>query len=186
VEKQGEIRPGQISHEKINARLWGERLTDTSPIRLEAVALTSSKVRGVASSNFLGHRANLKPPFRGYAPSEFLTKPWSIQAPIEEWCPYLYGAYIGFNDDGDAIHSRRQCIARQGLKSTASLCPVAYSKRLALRDVAPRSQTWLHTELPKTIKVRWTVPFVLDSTFNRRSYESRTQLSSFTRLLAAG
>jgi hypothetical protein len=76
---------------------------------------------------------------------------------------------VQWSCDRDILQSRRQRIARQGLKITASLCPVASTQRLALRDVAPRTQTWLHTALPNTNKVRCTDRLVLDSTFNRSS-----------------
>jgi len=178
VEEQGGIRPEQVSLRKINARFWGEALTGTAPFRLEATASESSKVRGVASQIKLGRRSDpdtsieernsvLKPPFSGYAPSEYLTKPWPTEALIEAWCPFFYGAYRGFNDYGHVPESPGRRIAREDLKTAASPRAVDLTHRLAVRDVAPRPITKPDSVRSNEDKVRWTDKFVLDRTFDR-------------------
>ncbi len=178
VEEQGGIRPGQVSRPKINARLCGEALTGTAPFRLEATAPESSKVRGVAPQIKLGRssvpdtsieerNSVLKPRYPGYAPSEYPTKPWPTEAPIEAWCPIFYGAYRGFNDYEEAPESPGRRIAREDLKTAASPRAVALTHRLAVREVAPRPVTSPDSVRSNEEIVRWTDKFVLDRTFDR-------------------
>ena len=191
MEEQGGIRPGQVSRPKINARLCGEALTGTAPIRLEATAPESSKVRGVASRGWLGRRSELgtsieehnsvlKPPYSGYAPSEYLTKPWPTEAPIEAWCPIFYGAYRGFNDYGEAPESPGLRIAREGFKTASLPCAIGLTHRLAVCDAAPRPVTSPDSVRSNEEKIRWTDKFVLDRTFDR----SRPPVQDLPRLLS--
>jgi hypothetical protein len=185
VEESGGLRPGQVSKQRINARLSSKASKHTRQCPWVATQPESSKVRGEVSVITMGQGLAPKSPSIGYAPSEYQKKRWPRQARIEGWFPLIgkeqnhsnhtYDVITGsqqgsgeqkcFDDDTDATTEVLMRSAREDLKITRLSGASALNQRCVLCDVAQKREA--DAVRSKTQKVRWRDRSVLDRIFDK-------------------